>query len=228
MTDQVVPEIEKPSEGSNPHAKSEYPAEWQAQSETTQTFPVARGTTEWNVVERKVKQTLHNAQIIQLCRIQNKWLWDNYAMHRKRVDVKNNGRVNEMELFHGTRGNDPKHIYESENGFDTRFSGSGKWGQANYFAVDAKYSHKFTHIATDGLMEILLAKVITGDSCDCNPDSSLRMPPLKPSTGDVDSPIHFIQSRYDSVTGITKGSRVYMTYDNSKAYPSYLIRYSIY
>ena len=28
------------------------------------------------------------------------------------------------------------------------------------------------------------------------------------------------QARYDTVTGTTKGSRVYMTYDNQKAYPA--------
>ena len=46
------------------------------------------------------------------------------------IEQKNGGQANEMELFHGTSNNDPQEIYDSEEGFDMRFSASGMWGQA--------------------------------------------------------------------------------------------------
>jgi len=165
-------------------------------------------------------------RIVQINRIQNTWLWENYVMHKKRLDLKNDGIINEKELFHGTRGNDPKFIYEGENGFDMRFSASGMWGQANYFAVNASYSHGYAHPTSDGYREMFLVKVLTGDSYNCSSNSALRMPPVKQTIASGTSKVQLAQMRYDTVTGTTGGSQVFMTYDNDKAYPAYLIKYS--
>ena len=62
---------------------------------------------------------------------------------------------------------------------------NGKWGQANYFAVNASYSHAFSHKNDSGLREMFLVKVITGDSCTCLLNSSLQMPPLNKNTGQL-------------------------------------------
>jgi hypothetical protein len=51
--------------------------------------------------------------------------------------------------------------------------------------------------------------VITGNSTKMNHDKTLRMPPKIPGTKDF----------YDSVNGKTKGSKVYMIYDNDRSYP---------
>jgi len=40
-------------------------------------------------------------------------------------------------LWHGTRGTDPKMIYDGEVGFDMNFSNKGYWGIALYFAKNA-------------------------------------------------------------------------------------------
>ena len=144
--------------------------------------------------------------------------------HKKRLHRKNKGKVNEKELFHGTRQNDPKLIYDGEDGFDMRFSSQGMWGQANYFAVNASYSDRgYAYRRSDGLKEIFLAKVLTGDSYECASNNSLRLPPEKP-VGRMGT-LNFSKTRYDTVTGTTGDSRVYMTYDNEKAYPAYLIQY---
>ena len=52
-------------------------------------------------------------------------------------------------------------IYRSEVGFDMRYSSSGMWGQANYFASEAKYSDGYSHTAPhlNGERQIFLAKV---------------------------------------------------------------------
>jgi hypothetical protein len=78
-----------------------------------------------------------------------------------------------------------------------------------------------------------LAVVVTGDSYDCKPDGNLKVPPEKyahfflPShPSRTKKKTDMAVERYDSVTGITNGSRVYIVYENNKAYPLYLITYS--
>ena len=206
-----------------------YPPEWQPQGgQTTQLFPLTEKTTEWNRVADKFRRTMPpNTRIIAINRIQNTWLWGRYVQHRKRLHLKNNGVVNEMELFHGTRNNDPKLIYEGEDGFDMRYCAQGMWGVANYFAVNASYSDSYAHhITTSRQKEMFLVKVLTGESYNCAPDGSLRMPPPKPSGGTGASQVELCQMKYDTVTGMTNGSQVFMAYDNEKAYPAYLITYT--
>ena len=194
------------------------PSEWQPQSRTTELFPLFKGSLEWNKVERNFRQTMTHP-ILEIIRIQNIYLWEKYVEERNRMD-KFKGQVNEKDLFHGTGKNDPKLIYDSEIGFDMRFCDSGMWGKANYFAVNANYSHNYAHTNAYGRREMFLVKVITGDSYCSPPNRVLRMPPLKDNTQ-----MSLSQVRYDTVNGITGGSQVFMSYDNQKAYPAYLIRY---
>ena len=121
------------------------------------------------------------------------------------------------ELFHGTRHNDPKLIYEGEDGFDMQFSCDGICGRANYFAVNASYSNDYAHTRSDWTKEMFVVKVLTGDSYQCSSDPSIRLPPVKPGMmGSGGS--HCRRARYDTVTGHTGGSQVFMAYDNDKAY----------
>ena len=70
---------------------------------------------------------------------------------------------------------------------------------------------------------MFLVNVLTGGSFQCPSNPNLRMPPEKPGVGS--GKLQFAKVRYDSVTGTTKGSQVFMIYDNDKAYPAYLILY---
>ena len=216
--DQVVPAM--PVQG------SEYPPNWKPQVSMIETFSVGRNTSEWNGLEQRVRETLQDAKISKILRIQNKWLWDRFAVHKKRMQYKNSSYTNEKDLFHGTRGRDPKLIYEGEEGFDMRFSAQGKWGLANYFALNASYADRYAHQTRDGFKEIFLVYVLTGYSYECAPNPKLRMPPQMPQEHCVARGTRFNQQRYDTVTGETGGSRVYMTFDNDKSYPAYVITYS--
>ncbi len=199
------------------------PPEWQDQDRNTQVFPVPQGSPEWSKVEQRFTATLAR-RIVSVSRIQNRWLWEAYCMHKRRLHIKNDGNVNEKELFHGTRNNNPKDIYEGENGFDMRYSNQGMWGTANYFAVNASYSNSYSFKSSDGCREMFLVRVLTGDSYRCDSNSRLRKPPEKPR-GSNSGKVDFSKVDYDCVTGETGGSQVYMTYDNDKAYPAYLIKY---
>jgi O-acetyl-ADP-ribose deacetylase (regulator of RNase III) len=216
----ITHQIESESDGT-----VEFPEEWDEMGDlTTKIVPLTPSSDEWRKVSQKFRETLPLTRIVEITRIQNKWLWEKYVFQHKRMHAKNDGEINELELFHGTRTNDPELIYKNEDGFDMRYSNSGMWGQANYFAENASYSDRYAHRTYDGYNEMFFAKVLTGDSLDCNPDPSLRKPPFKPN-GSIGGGLHFAQVQYDTVTGYTKGSRVYMTYDNEKAYPAYLIKY---
>ena len=162
--------------------------------------------------------------IIKIERVQNKVLWNRYMQSYNRLHGKNAGKVNEISLFHGTRDKPADTICRSEEGFDMRFSREGMWGQANYFAKNASYSHNYSHLLTDGTREMILARVLTGVSYSCKSDPSLRMPPEKPQRSSRANQLQ--QVRYDSVNGETNGSVVYMTYSNDRAYPAYIITYS--
>ena len=198
------------------------PPEWQPQTKNTELFELSKSSNEYLHVESMFHSTMSKTStaIISIKRIQNNWLWEKYVVTRNRMSRKNNGIINEKELFHGSRKCRAHMIYDSEEGFDMRYSSEGMWGQANYFAEKANYSNSYACELMDGNREILLAKVLTGESCRCASDRSLRLPPLKGSQ------TRFQQERYDTVEGETGGSKVYMTYTNDKAYPAYLIVYN--
>ena len=127
--------------------------------------------------------------------------------------------IDEKRLFHGTRANEPKIIYSDTVGFDMRYSNQGFWGKANYFAVNSSYSDDYSYkIPSTNLKQMFIAKVLIGDSVNVMPNnSSLVEPPSYEKNGK--------QIQYDSVNGETFGSIVYMIYENSRAYPEYLITY---
>ena len=214
------------------HFNALCPEEWEEHSEgqTLRLVQLDRESEEWDHVEKKVTHTMPFAVICKITRIQNKWLWSKYAFERQRMMKKNNGVINELELFHGTRRNSPQNIHASETGFDMRYSKiGGNWGQANYFAEQASYTDNYAHVTSDKKKEIFLVKVLTGHSYIMTEfDRSLRKPPRKSRLSSEDDlqPLH-----YDTVSGYVGTiannfcSKVYMTYDNDKAYPAYLIQY---
>ena len=88
--DQVVPIL-----------ASECPQYWQFQSRVVESFQVTPGE-EWSYCSSKFLQTLPNAVILQITRIQNRCIWERYKFERKRLYIKNKGTINELELFHGS------------------------------------------------------------------------------------------------------------------------------
>lgn len=212
-----------------------YPGEWQPQTKTVKLYELQQSSIEWKNVALKFQDTLSSYTIMKIQRIQNKWIWQKYAQYKNMMAEKNGkDGVNEKELFHGTRTNDPGLIYDSEEGFDMRYSAQGLWGQANYFAESAKYSNSYAHMSAAGLKQMFLVKVLTGDSASIPQDRNLRMPPdKKPPSGSMFGSLFGVNAKevqlgkmkYDSVCGVTGGNTVYMTYDNLKAYPAYLITY---
>ena len=202
----------------------EVPNHWDAQTEKVVLKPVRSGSKEWNDINSRIHKTLPSAQVVHVERIQNQWLWEKYNFSKQRMSEKYEGIINEKDLFHGTRSTPPEKIFKSEQGFDFRFCFRGMWGTGTYFAVNASYSNDYAYTTVTG-KQMILAKVLIGETCQCNPDSSLKKPPVKSQSKLGGSRNTFEDELYDSVKGHTNGSDIFVIYDHEKAYPAYLITY---
>jgi len=198
-----------------------FPVNWDPQADNCELKSVAQHSPEWIKVEKRLNETLPHAKISKLERVQNRFLWTRYFGSRKLMEQKNGNANGELELFHGTRNTHPSEVYNGEDGFDMRFGTSGMWGNGIYFAVNASYSNGYTYPIGDQ-KQFFLANVLVGDTNYCPPDGNIRIPPIKKS---VSTNIKFQTNRYDSVSGDTGGSRVYILYTHGRAYPTYLITY---
>jgi len=203
-----------------------FPAEWEVQTGNMEKTVLGKKSPEFKRVKILMRKTLPKAKISQIERIQNQWLWEYYSFEKKKLLAKNQGFTNssvEVELFHGTSLTDPRKIYSGEVGFDMRFGAQGMWGRGIYFAVNASYSNNGYAFKTDAQeKQLFLAKVLIGQPYLCANDPSLVLPPINPN---AHSKVGFAEERYDSVTGETANSKIFVLYENKKAYPSYLITY---
>ena len=169
---------------------------------------------------------MNDAWISRLWRIQNKSLWTYYSFHKGRL-ARHDIDPNEHSVWHGTRSIEPSVIHsDTQDGFMMQFSRAGLWGRGIYFANKSSYSHNYSFKAQTPVgdeREMFLAKLLVGNAVEMKRDTpereslceSLTVPPVNPHTG----------LKYNTVTGWTGGSHVYVVYENGRAYPDYLVRY---
>eukprot|EP01048_Picozoa_sp_COSAG05_P011260 COSAG05_NODE_1050_length_6033_cov_2.478092_4_plen_88_part_00 len=84
--------------------------------------------------------------------------------------------------------------------------------------LQASYSHTYAHVLPDGSRSFMLVRLLAGEEVDLSSDSRLKIPPDRPAPA---------TGRFDTVTGTTKGSKVYIVYENGRAYPEYLVTYKM-
>ena len=65
------------------------PPDWQQQIENVQLISVRPGSAEWDHVQRSLKRSLREAQVTNVQRVQNKWLYRKYAIQRHLIKDKN-------------------------------------------------------------------------------------------------------------------------------------------
>jgi len=187
------------------------------------------------VVSDRLRETMQDAWVSKVWRIQNNDLWNYYSFHKGRLA--NQGFDEERHVWHGTSGLDPSCIYnDQQDGFMMQFSAMGFWGRGIYFALKSAYSYHYSFKpattpddperpgGAQDEREMFLAKLLVGDVVMMNRDESdakaaeckkLIVPPPNPVTG----------KKYNTVTGNTGGSQVWIVYENGRAYPDYLVRY---
>ena len=110
---------------------------------------------------------------------------------------------NVNELWHGTRNSKPSLFYKGEEGFDIKYSNQGMWGKGIYFAENASYSLNYSYKHSNNVKGMFFALVNLGRVADL------------PSNGKIVEP----PNGYDSISGTTGGSKVFIVYANKKAYP---------
>ena len=207
----------------NSSSEVRFPDHWDVQDGNVLMVKIAAHSIEYQRIANAFRETMPNAAIAGIERVQNLHLWRKYAREKQAMS---NDR--EVHLFHGTQGTDPKVIYEG-NGIDFRYSSSSNmWGAGAYFAAKASYSHAYSYQHTEksflGLFpsnyrKMFLASVLVGDEVELKSTSNTRKfreAPKKPDGF----------TSYDSVKGFTNGSTVYVVYDQWRSYPSYLITYN--
>ncbi|CAF3966394.1 unnamed protein product [Rotaria sordida] len=197
------------------------PEEWGDQNEGCNLVEINKNDPTFIRIKNRMKETISNVKINKIERVQNVCMWNHYAFRRRQLKKELQNLPNlqiEMELFHGTNSTEPSEIYNGDCGFDMRFCTSGMWGIGTYFAKNASYScSRYAYQLPNGKQQVFLAQVLTGDVYHCNSDKSLRLPPKSKTVSGL---------RYNSVSGDTQGSRVYIVYENRVAYPTYLITFT--
>ncbi|KAF7651343.1 hypothetical protein LDENG_00112090 [Lucifuga dentata] len=154
-------------------------------------------------------------RIIQVEKLMNRLLYNQYRL--KKASVMQQATCAEVErtLYHGTSETSVKEI--CIQGFNRSFCGKNAtvYGQGVYFAVNSALSvqDQYSPPNADGYKFIFVSKVLTGDyTKGCH---SMKTTPLKEDGS--------IPLRYDSVTdSITKPS-MFVIFNDTQAYPEYLI-----
>ena len=195
------------------------PKTWDpVQSHTSQLFELCKDSEEFSVIAATMEETLPNITIKSIQRAQGLFPYQRYYTRKTKIQSEVED-IKEKLLFHGTRGLDPIEILSHQGGFDHRLAGENNlWGPAVYFAEDARFADIYAHHTVNFDKQLLLASVILGDVFDfgTNTCSALQQPPMNIKT----------QRRCDSISGITKDSRVYGVFDSAQCCPRYLITYS--
>lgn len=213
---------------------------------------ISKSSEEWKMVEKRLTKTIQNATLLGVVRVQNLHLWEYFSFRRDRVaKLSGMNDPNAVRVWHGTRQTDPMVICKDEaDGFMMQHSRRGMWGRGIYFADNASYSNSYAYeedrtfspvvpkpsyswynkmfstsppsndvpsLKVVRAKTLILANLVVGEEVDLPSDSSLKHCPTKPGDG---------KRRYDTVTGITGGSKVYIVYENGRAYPEYLVTYA--
>jgi len=179
---------------------------------------ITAGSEEWLRVTSFLHKTMPHAAIIQLHRIQNISLWKFYTGQKNNMELLLGHAPSQKVVWHGTKDIDPAKIYkDKQDGFMMQKSSQNNmWGKGIYFAKNASYSDNYAYKCSR-TKQLLLVKLLVGDSVKLQNDSSLLHPPQKPDGSEL---------RFDTVVGETKGSKVYVVYENKRAYPDYRITYT--
>jgi hypothetical protein len=151
-------------------------------------------------------------EVEKVYRVQNPKLYRIFFCNLHQVRKKNLQRKDvkvQQYLFHGSAYNNLQKI--ADQGFDYRLCGVNgtAYGQGNYFAYLSSYSLSYSRTVGSNRM-MFLAMVITGSFALGN--SSLSVAP-KDSQG----------VPFDSVVDNTRNPQIFVTFDNFKAYPAYVI-----
>ncbi|XP_023832227.1 protein mono-ADP-ribosyltransferase PARP10-like [Salvelinus sp. IW2-2015] len=161
-------------------------------------------------------QEYHNEiRIIKVEKLMNRLLYNQYRLKKASINQSTTDPEVERTLYHGTSETSVKEI--CVHGFNRSFCGKNAtvYGQGVYFAVNSALSiqDQYSPPNADGHKFVFVAKVLTGDFTQGS--HSMKAAPLKESS---DIPL-----RYDSVADKTDNPSLFVIFNDTQAYPEYLI-----
>ncbi|XP_063404473.1 protein mono-ADP-ribosyltransferase PARP14-like [Mytilus trossulus] len=195
------------------------PDDWEIMDdkENCKVVILSPSTSEFQTVSKKfISSVGSQRQIVEIHRIQNKTLYQQYVAKKKSIDSTNPpGHQNENSLWHGFA----KDAMDSINKFGFNRSYCGKnataYGDGVYFASAANYSASNTYSVPDsnGNKRMYLCKVLTGEYT--YGQGGMRMPPTKAGT-------HIL---YDCVVDNPANPGMFIIFHDAQAYPEYMIMF---
>ncbi|XP_066203706.1 protein mono-ADP-ribosyltransferase PARP15 [Saccopteryx leptura] len=173
------------------------------------------GESEYDNVKNKFFQICFSYTIEKIERIQNIFLWQDYQLKKKHMDIKNGHTDNERILFHGTDADSVPNI--NQHGFNRSYAGKNgiTYGKGTYFATDACRSanDQYSRPDSNGRKYIYVVRVLTGDYTRGHKE--LIAPPSKNPDNSTDL--------FDSVTNDIQNPQLFVIFSDNQAYPEYLI-----
>lgn len=179
---------------------------------------VAAGTEEYQVIGNSVLSTLgHSAKISRIVRIENATLWTFYAMTKSHIAKRcPGGDPVEKLLFYGER-NEKNMETIGKLGFDIRIAEDGNFGIGLHFGVQASYCDTGRCLQKpDGSKHVFVCRATLGMSAK-GAKSIRRPPPKDPKKPTMDL--------YDSCFDQETNPNLYILFNNSQAYPEYIVSY---
>ncbi|XP_060895176.1 protein mono-ADP-ribosyltransferase PARP14-like [Labrus mixtus] len=193
------------------------PSNWEdMKGDLIKLFALTAGSKEYKDVETEVTKTGLTITIISIERVQSPTLWQSYQLKMKHMEQKNNHTNNERQLFHGTGADSIDLI--NKDGFNRSHAGkhAAMYGNGTYFAVDPCYSAQgYATPDTQGHKRMYLAQVLVGDFTQ-GVNGMLTPPPKSGNTSDL----------YDSVTDNKSSPSMFIVFNDTHAYPEYLITFT--
>ncbi|XP_021378228.1 poly [ADP-ribose] polymerase 15-like [Mizuhopecten yessoensis] len=199
-------------------ARLQPPTTWtpMTDQDTITVVPIQATDAEYTDVLKDFYVTIGNMNptIVKIERIQNKTLYHQYMTKKAEMDRSCSGQSEKM-LWHGTAEGavDSINMY----GFNRSFCGKNATvhGDGVYFACNSEYSARDTYspINPAGQKKMYRCRVLAGDFTQGR--GGMRVPPAKKG--------HIL---YDSVVDDTNNPNMFIIFNDTQAYPEYLITFT--
>ncbi|KAM6101020.1 LOW QUALITY PROTEIN: protein mono-ADP-ribosyltransferase PARP10 [Theristicus caerulescens] len=187
--------------------------------EEVRLMPLAEDSEEFRDTVCRFYETLEELHskisIVKVEKLIHPLLYKQYQLKKASMEKACAGSAVERVLFHGTTETSSREI--CLHGFNRSFCGKNAalYGLGVYFAVDAAVSvrEQYSPRSADGSKYVFVAKVLTGEYAVGG--QGLRAPPLRKGAG---APL-----RYDSVVDNALQPAIFVIFNDTQAYPQYLI-----
>jgi poly [ADP-ribose] polymerase 10/14/15 len=169
------------------------------------------------VPSKSVERFQFVTNVISIERIQNKSMWQSYAVKKQGMVSQKIPDPEKKWLFHGTSGGSVEPIIQQ--GFNRVFSGKNAalHGKGVYFAKYSGYSAdpEFSPPDEHGVQSIFLCRILVGHACKGTEDAVV--PDVKDAAKNI---------LFDSTTDKAgDAATIFVTYHDAQQYPEYLIKF---